>query len=143
MIRESARSLVFLASVVPLSAQQQGFTGLTSSLENIYRVAKARTFSISPENFTGEKGKGAMAVQGSASAAASELGQGWKVNPFVVIEPGKTFTLADIQTHGAIQHIWMTPTGNWRFSILRRRSASIRAAHSIPTGRCRSASGPG
>jgi len=119
MIRESARSLVFLASVVPLSAQQQGFTGLTSSLENIYRVAKARTFSISPENFTGEKGKGAMAVQGSASAAASELGQGWKVNPFVVIEPGKTFTLADIQTHGAIQHIWMTPTGNWRFSILR------------------------
>ncbi|MEZ5356029.1 MAG: glycoside hydrolase family 172 protein [Bryobacteraceae bacterium] len=103
----------------PLFAQEGGFTGLTSSLENLYRVAKARTRSISPENFTGEKGKGAMAAEGSASAAASELGQGWKVNPFVVIEPGKTFTLADIRTQGAIQHIWMTPTGNWRFSILR------------------------
>lgn len=104
-----------------LTAQDGPFTGLTSSLENIYRVAKAKTFSISPENLTGEKGKGAMATppQGSASAAASELGQGWKVNPYIVIQPGTTFTLADIQTQGAIQHIWMTPTGNWRFSILR------------------------
>ncbi|MFN7919643.1 MAG: glycoside hydrolase family 172 protein [Bryobacteraceae bacterium] len=107
------------ALAVPLAAQDGAFTGLTSSLDTIYRVAKAKTFSISPENFTGEKGKGAMAAQGSASGASSELGQGWKVNPFVVVEPGKTFTLADIQTQGAIQHIWMTPTGNWRFSILR------------------------
>lgn len=101
------------------SAQDGGFTGLTSSLESIYRVAKARSFSISPENLTGEKGKGAMAVEGSASRAASELGQGWKVNPFIDIAPGATFTLADIQGQGAIQHIWMTPTGNWRYSILR------------------------
>ncbi len=27
--------------------------------------------------------------------------------------------LADIDGPGAIQQIWMTPTGNWRFSILR------------------------
>lgn len=101
------------------SAQDGGFTGLTSSLESIYRVAKARSFSISPENLTGEKGKGAMATQGSASRAASELGQGWKVNPFIDIAPGATFTLADIQGQGAIQHIWMTPTGTWRYSILR------------------------
>ena len=101
------------------SAQDGGFTGLTSSLESIYRVAKARSFSISPENLTGEKGKGAMAVEGTASRAASELGQGWKVNPFIDIAPGATFTLADIQGQGAIQHIWMTPTGNWRYSILR------------------------
>ncbi|MBL8173014.1 MAG: DUF2961 domain-containing protein [Bryobacterales bacterium] len=101
------------------TAQDSTFTGLTSSLENIYRTAKAKTFSISPENLTGEKGKGAMAVQGSASAASSELGQGWKVNPYVVIKPGTAFTLADIHAQGAIQHIWMTPTGNWRYSILR------------------------
>jgi len=37
----------------------------------------------------------------------------------VVIQPGETFTLADIEGMGAIQHIWMTPTGNWRWSILR------------------------
>ena len=51
--------------------------------------------------------------------AAAELGQGWKVNPFIVIEPGQTFTMAEISGSGSIQHIWMTPTGNWRYSILR------------------------
>ncbi len=104
---------------LPLPAQDAPYSGLTSSLENLYRVAKAKTFSISPENLTGEKGKGAMAAQGSASNAAAELGQGWKVNPYIVIQPGTTFTLGEIQGSGAIQHIWMTPTGNWRFSILR------------------------
>jgi hypothetical protein len=100
-------------------AQDTSFNGLANSLSNIYRVSEAKTFSISPENLTGEKGKGAMAAQGSASRAARDLGQGWKVNPFIVIQPHTTFTLADINGQGAIQHIWMTPTGNWRFSILR------------------------
>ncbi len=27
--------------------------------------------------------------------------------------------LADIEGQGAIQHIWLTPTGHWRFWILR------------------------
>ncbi len=48
------------------------------------------------------------------------LGQGWKISPSIVIEPGETFTLADIEGPGAIQQIWMTLTlGNWRHSILR------------------------
>lgn len=110
-------ALCWLAQPAP--AQDGAYTGLTSSLENLYRVASAKTFSISPENLTGEKGKGAMAAQGSASRAASELGQGWKVNPFIVIAPGQTFTLGEITGSGAVQHIWMTPTGNWRYSILR------------------------
>lgn len=101
------------------SAQEGASHGLDSSLSNLYRVSDARTFSISPENFTGEKGKGGIAKEGTASQAARDLGQGWKVNPFINIEPGKTFTLADISGQGAIQHIWMTPTGNWRFSIIR------------------------
>jgi len=108
-----------VCAVEPARAQEGAYTGLTSSLENIYRVTKAKTFSISPENLTGEKGKGGMAAQGSASNAAAELGQGWKVNPFIVIQPGQTFTLGEISGSGAVQHIWMTPTGNWRFSILR------------------------
>ena len=49
----------------------------------------------------------------------SELGKGWKVNPYVIINPGETFTLAQINEPGAIQHIWLTPTGNWRYSIIR------------------------
>ena len=100
-------------------SQGNSYDGLENSLANIYRLSNAKTFSIGPENPTGEKGKGGMAVQGAASRAARDLGQGWKVNPFVVIAPGQTFTLAEISGSGEIQHIWMTPTGNWRFSILR------------------------
>ena len=44
----------------------------------------------------------------NATHAARDLGQGWKVNPFVRIEPGETFTMAEIEGPGAIQHIWMT-----------------------------------
>jgi len=86
---------------------------------NLYRLSNAKSFSVGPENLSGEKGKGAMATNGSAAKAARDLGQGWKQNPFIVIGPHQTFTLADIKTHGAIQHIWMTPTGNWQWSILR------------------------
>src|SRR6185436_364593 len=103
-----------------LLAQDVGsFNGLSNSMGNIYRLSNAKTFSISPENFTGEKGKAAMAIEGNASQAASELGRGWKVNPYIIIQPGQTFTLGEITGSGAIQQIWMTPTGNWRFSILR------------------------
>ena len=35
------------------------------------------------------------------------------------IGAGETYTIAEISGPGAIQHIWMTPTGNWRLSILR------------------------
>ena len=116
--RRHLAALVLLFAPLSLYAQDT-HDGIYGSLDNIYRLSDAKTFSISPENFTGEKGKGAMAVQGSASNAARDLGQGWKVNPFVVIEPGQTFTLAEINGSGSIQHIWMTPTGKWRFSILR------------------------
>jgi hypothetical protein len=56
---------------------------------------------------------------GNARSAGRDLGQGWKLNPSIYIEPGKTVTLAEIDGPGAIQHIWMTPSDNWRFSILR------------------------
>ncbi len=80
---------------------------------------EAKSRSISPENFTGEKGKGGMATTGTGEACARDLGQGWKVSPSVSIEAGTTFELADIAGPGTIEQIWMTPTGNWRFSILR------------------------
>jgi hypothetical protein len=47
------------------------------------------------------------------------LGTGWKISPSVRVEPGETLDLAEIAGPGAIQHIWMTVTGHWRFSILR------------------------
>ena len=95
------------------------FNGLGMNMGNLARLSDAETRSISAENFTGEKGKGGMATEGTGAGCASELGQGWKVSPSVGIEPGQTFELADIEGPGAIQQIWMTPTGNWRSSILR------------------------
>jgi len=69
-----------------------------------------KTFSVSPENPTGEKGKGGMAQigEGSASHAARELGRGWKVNPYIVLKAGTCATLADVTGEGAIKHIWIT-----------------------------------
>jgi hypothetical protein len=100
-------------------AQKSNFDGLFLNLGNLARLSHAKSRSISPENFSGEKGKAGMSVDGPAANAARELGQGWKVSPYIIIEPGKVFTLAEIQGPGAIQQIWMTPAGNWRFSILR------------------------
>lgn len=96
-----------------------GFNGLGMHLGALARLSAARTRSISPENFTGEKGMGGMATSGTGSRAARDLGQGWKLSPSIHIAPGETCTLAEVHDSGAIQHIWMTPTGNWRFSILR------------------------
>jgi len=114
-------ALILASLLVALTAvaQDVSHNGVGNTLGDLYRLSDAKTLSVSPENPTGEKGKGGMAVQGTASHEARELGQGWKVNPFVIIEPGKTFVLADVSGPGAIQHIWMTPTGNWRYSILR------------------------
>ena len=84
------------------------FNGLGMNLGNLSRLSKAKTRSISAENPTGAKGKGGMSTDGPAAANARDLGQGWKVSPYVVIKPGETFTLADIEGPGAIQHIWLS-----------------------------------
>lgn len=117
-MRFNDKPVLFLLAALPALAQSPSIS-LTTDLNNLYRTSDAKSFSIGPENLTGEKGKGGMAVHGTAANAARDLGQGWKENPFVVILPGTTFTLADITGPGAIQHIWMTPTGSWRSSILR------------------------
>jgi len=93
------------------------FNGLGMNMGNLWRLSDAKTRSISPENFTGGKGKGGMATEGTGKDCARDLGQGWKISPSIRIKAGETFTLADIEGPGAIQHIWMTPTGKWRDSI--------------------------
>ncbi len=95
------------------------FNGLGMNLGTLSRLSAAQTRSLSPENFTGEKGRGGMAGEGTGAACARDLGVGWKISPSVRIRAGEIFTVADVQGPGAIQHIWMTPTGNWRFAILR------------------------
>ncbi len=98
---------------------EKQFNGLHMSMGNLSRLSDAKTRSISPESFTGEKGKAGMATEGTGKNAARELGQGWKISPSVPVKAGTTFTMADIKGSGAIQQIWITPTGHWRFLVLR------------------------
>ena len=78
------------------------------SYDNLYIMQNYKSFSVTPENPTGEKGKGGMAEKGSAAYASRELGQGWKVSPYIVMKPGTTVDLADITGPGIIKHIWIT-----------------------------------
>ena len=86
----------------------EGFNGLGLNLGNLSRLSNAKTRSISAENFTGEKGKAGMAIEGTGSIPARDLGRGWKISPSVMIAPGETFTLADIEGAGAIQSMWIS-----------------------------------
>ena len=95
------------------------FNGLSTGVSDLHRLSGSKTRSISPENFNGAKGEGGRATAGTGAEAARDLGTGWKISPSVKVQAKATFTLAEINGPGAIQHIWLTPTGHWRFSILR------------------------
>jgi hypothetical protein len=101
------------------SAFAQKFNGINSNMGNLFQLSDAKTRSISPENFTGEKGKGGLATTGTGTSASRDLGQTWKVSPSIVIKSKTTYTIAEMDGPGSIQHIWMTPTGNWRYTIMR------------------------
>ncbi len=96
-----------------------GFDGLAVDMGNLHRLSSAQTRSVTPENPTGEKGRGGMATEGTGAGPARDLGQGWKVSPWIPIQPGETATLMDVEGPGAVQHIWMTLTARWRSCILR------------------------
>ncbi len=82
------------------------------SLTSIARLRNAKTRSISAENPAGAVGGGAQASPGDdehCTSAADQLGRGWKVRPCLKnFTPGRSFTLADIEGPGVVQHIWMT-----------------------------------
>src|ERR1700761_6263275 len=127
-MKRIALLIVISALAISAFAQKAGnFNGIGMSLGNLQKLSTAQTRSISPENYNGGKGEGGMAVlsdslmrnKAIAAHQARELGQGWKLNPCIRVKSGETFTLAEITGSGAIQHIWMTPSGNWRLAILR------------------------
>lgn len=72
------------------------------------------TRQISAENPTGEKG-GACRWDPNPndpnlvhSAAALDLGRGWKVRPFIPVKAQQTVTLADIEGPGCINEMFLT-----------------------------------
>ncbi len=72
-----------------------------------------------PRELQRRKGPGGHGHRGHRRLRGPRPGPGWKVSPSIKIAPGEVRTLADIEGAGAIQQIWMTPTGRWRNSILR------------------------
>ena len=121
--RHSLLAVLVLGLVTGVPAAAQTSDGLSAALSTLYRTSNAETRSISPENPTGERGKGGMATTGTGQNAAKYLGRGWKVSPSIVVKSGDTAILADTAGTGAIQHIWLTPavaaTTTWRSLILR------------------------
>jgi len=97
-----------------------GFSGLGMHLGNLSLLSHAQTRSISPENFSGDKGRGGMATEGTGARRARGLGQGWKVSPSIEVQPGETRELADIAGPGALQQLWcVVNSRRWRHLILR------------------------
>ncbi|MFC1736680.1 glycoside hydrolase family 172 protein [Candidatus Hydrogenedentota bacterium] len=83
------------------------------NLDNIFRKREAESRSLSAENFRGEKGKGGMATPETSfhqrcANAARELGQGWKMSPCIVLDPGETVEIMDNEGPGVIRHVWVT-----------------------------------
>ncbi len=111
--------LVFAVTLLNGQQSETSFSGLDEGMSSLARLSHAKTRSISAENMSGEKGKGGMATEGLGANAARDLGQTWKVSPAVRIAPKQLYTVAEIQGPGAIQHIWMSPTGNLRSAVLR------------------------
>jgi len=112
-------SVLICCLLAIVSFSQEKFNGMDVGLGNLYRLSSAKSRSISPENFNGAKGKGGMATTGTGAKPGVDLGQGWKMSPSVVIKSKTTYTVAEIDSAGSVQHIWMTPSGNWRYSIIR------------------------
>src|SRR5512140_1978604 len=115
-----------LCCAVALFAQADGFGWGLGSLP---LLTGAESRSVSPENPTGERGRGGMAVPNPKdpdlpfSNAAFDLGRGWKVRPFIKPKAGETVTIMDVDGPGVIQHIWMASNanylGNGRATVLR------------------------
>lgn len=84
-----------------------------TGLSDLTRLVEAQSRSISAENPKGGKGEGGRASDGTASHAARELGQGWKVSPYTHVPNGETITLAEIDGPGQITHIWLTIGAEW------------------------------
>ena len=93
------KSLFFFMALLSmlLSEAQQKFNGIDVNMGNLFRVSDAKSRSISPENFNGEKGKGGMATTGTGSGPSRDLGTTWKVSPSVRIKSKTTYTVAEIE----------------------------------------------
>ena len=96
--------------IVRAQAPAARFNGLDMHLGNLSRLSDAQSRSISPENFTGEKGQGRHGHRRHrARTPRGTWARAGRSRPRCGIKAKSTFTLAEIDGPGAIQQIWMTP----------------------------------
>lgn len=77
--------MLSLAAIIMVAQSASAFDGLNMNMGTLSLLSDAKTRSISPENFSGQKGSGAMADPAkyvrnvsNASHKAKELGKGWR-----------------------------------------------------------------
>jgi hypothetical protein len=71
-----------LMMMIAVMVVAQKYNGIDANMGNIFRMSDAKTRSISPENFKGEKGKGGMATTGNGERAARDLGKNMESKSF-------------------------------------------------------------
>lgn len=116
---------LFAASSLPLAGSAAAYPDPVEAhwcnpgLGTLPVLVQAESRQVSPENPTGGKGMGARAIPNPKdphlpfSAAAEDLGQGWKVSPFVKPQAGEPLTIMDVEGPGIIEHIWIATEGSW------------------------------
>lgn len=102
---------------------------------NITKITNGKIRLFSPENVYGEKGKGGMAdltIEPQPEVAkigqhwtginpsARELGQKWKVRPYIFLLPNQPTVLVDADGPGCITHLWMTIFARWYRELIIR-----------------------
>lgn len=119
MLRVLMLLTVLSTATVLSQPARQTDPSLNFGLGSLPFLSDMETRLISPENPTGERGKGGMAIPDTANPDlpfarnAMHLGQGWKVRPFVKPKAGETVTIMDVDGPGMIQHIWMATETKW------------------------------
>jgi len=115
--------VVFVLTAASLCVAQDNYIeSFGSPLGSLPMLSDAQTRSISAENPTGEPGNGAKTEPNApdAAAAAKCMGKGWKVKPRVTLKANSTFTMAQIDGPGVIQHIWLAGNGTiYRDCVIR------------------------
>jgi len=82
------------------------------------------TRMVTPENPSGCKGGACRADPADPTlphgAPARKLGIGWKVNPFITMEPGECATLMDVDGPGVITYLWIATDHNYLSELVLR-----------------------
>ena len=104
--------VIIFISLLPACSPQKNEV-LSEADAPIYYSAPSnvQTRWISPENPTGEKGKGGLTNKGA------------KGNAFYIVQPGETKTLMDVNGAGIIQRFWMS--GSIGVNNVQRRAVRI------------------